>query len=327
MCTAGVLALLALKLGILQMPTLPSLPQVRRMLQACAPGLCCGMYSTVLHVLYLWWYTIVVCSPLNCPSRRDPFSTNPQVPGQALLSRQLGKAGEALRERLDDLDDGVEDAAEGLASRVSVKPSKGKQLSYSSPPIVASTASSGSSSRVESVQQAPAPLRVDASTSEPGRSSRQPSLPAIRQQQQDGSADGVARFQGLAEQLGSTAKTLGASALQQGKAAGSAVLQQGQQLRDSEAVQDLSQQTAQAASKAAAGTKQAVSGLWQRGKQGLESAGVVGGAGWQLQNQTEGAQQGGSGAESRGGVVGAGGQLGSSSVLSQQEVDRILDNS
>lgn len=255
----------------------------------------------------------------------------PQMPGQGLLSRQLDKAGKALRERMDDLDDGVEELqdsvrAEVLRSDQSSRPFRAqKQLSTGREPSGV-LPGSGSSSRQLDVQQAvqAAPPMAAADTG----ASR---LLQEGQQVQDhgaaepATAQGAARlrgFRGLAEQVGSGAKTLGVNAWQTGKAAGSAALQQGKQLRDSGAVQEASQQAAEAAGKAAQATKQAVSGLWQRGQKlgsrlgaaGAQSPGVeaevVSSAGQDAAAATQGAASG---------VVGQ--------QRSEREVDAILANS
>jgi hypothetical protein len=217
--TPGVLVLLAVKLGILQMPQMPQLPK---------------------------------------------------VPGQALLSRQLNNAGKALQDRLHDLDDGLDDLGDSVrVDRAATQSNFNTGVSSSSNSLL----SSGSrESRLLDVQAAPAPpTAAAAAETSPSILSQQ------QQQQQQGLAvPGLAGVEGLAQQLGSTARNLGTSAFEQAKAAGSAALQQSKQLKDSGAVQDLTQQTAEVAGKAAQATKQAVGSLWQHGQQ-VAGAEVLGG--------------------------------------------------
>jgi hypothetical protein len=207
-----VLVLLAVKLGILQMPQMPQLPK---------------------------------------------------APGQALLSRQLDNAGRALRDRLDDLDNGLDDLGD------SVRVDQAATLSSSSNRLLKT---GGREGRLLDVQAVPALLPATAETAPSTLSQQQQ-----QQQQQQGLAvPGLAGVKGLAQQLGSTAKALGTSAFEQGKAAGSAAVQQSKQLKDSGAVQGLAQQTAEAAGKAAQATKQAVGSLWQRGQQVVGAEGLEG---------------------------------------------------
>jgi hypothetical protein len=263
---AGVLVLLAVKLGVLQMPQLP------------------------------------------------------QVPGQALLSRQLDKASKALRERMDDLDDGAEELQDRV--RAGVRPDQSRpfraqqqqqQLSTGREPSGMLPAGSGSSSsRQLDVQQQVAPPMAAADA---GASRVQDGAAAGPAAAQDGA--GFRGFRGFAEQVGSGAKTLGVNAWQTGKATGSAALQQGKQLRDSGAVQEVSQQAAEAAGKAAQATKHAISGLWQRGQQ--------------LGSRLAAASQSSAGVEGTAVSSSRGQQETTASGMgqqrSEQEVDAILANS
>lgn len=266
--------LLAVKLGVLQMPQLPQLPQL------------------------------------------------PQVPGQALLSRQLDKAGKALRERMDDLDDGVEDLQDSV--RAERRPDQSrpfreaqKQLSTGREPSSVLPGSGGSSSRQLDVQQAVQATPPMAAADTGARRLQE------GQQVQDSAAEpasaqgaaGLGGFRGLAEQVGSGAK----NAWQTGKAAGSVALQQGKQLRDSGAVQEASQQAAEAAGKAAQATRQAVGGLWQRGQKLGSRLGAQSPAGLEAEAGASAGQD--EAATTQGAASGVGQQR------SEREVDVILANS
>ena len=246
-CT-GVLVLLAAKLGILQMPQLPQLPKV--------PG----------------------------------------------LARQLNKAGDAFRDRFDDLDDGFDDARGSAAAAAAATRQNKYSAAAGSSRLLTSSSSSSSSindggggdaervtSRLREAQSQQAAMTSAQSQALP-QSAPPLATPQQQEQQQqqqqrlapaaEAAGPGVAAFKGLAQQLGSTAKSLTTKALEGGKAASGVVLQQGrqalQQGRESEAVQGLSQQTADAASKAAKATKQLASGLWQRGQQLASPGGLQG---------------------------------------------------
>jgi hypothetical protein len=200
----------------------------------------------------------------------------PKVPGQALLSQQLNKASRVLRDRLDDLDDSDDARDTGVGSAERAR----------SPGIYSNTSfggrGEGLSTRMLDAQAATAPA-VAAPAADAQRAgstaaavqndqrTRKQNIPAVQQQQQQQQDQPLLA---LTQKLGSASKTLGTSALEQGKAASTAVLQKGQQLKDSGTVQHLSQQTADAARKAAAATKKAVAGLWQRGLQLGDSEGL-----------------------------------------------------
>lgn len=242
----------------------------------------------------------------------------PQVPGQALLSRQLDKAGKALRERMDDLDDGVEELQESVHAERRPDQSRPfraqKQLSTGRKSSGVLPGAGGSSRQLDVQQAVQATPPMAASDTGASRLQEGQQVGAAEPATAQG-APGLGGFRGLAEQVGSGAK----NAWQTGKAAGSAALQQGQQLRNSGAVQEASQQAAEAAGKAAQATKQAVSGLWQRG----QKLGSRLGAGTQSPGlEAEAVSSGGQDAAATQGAASGVGQQ-----QSEREVDAILANS
>lgn len=190
----------------------------------------------------------------------------PKLPGQAMLSRQLNTAGRALREKLDDLDDPFE-SDEG---------SRGGSGKYSA----RAEALSAPSSSTAKLWQLESPGSLAPATGLAGRDTGQ--LPAasaavadpqLQQRPEPAAAPAAAGLKGLAQELGSKAKALGSSALEQGKAVGAAVVQRGKEVQESGTVQNIAQQSGEAASRAAEGAKEAVAGLWGKGKllQGSEA--------------------------------------------------------
>jgi len=191
----------------------------------------------------------------------------PKLPGQALLSRQLNTAGRALRDRLDDLDDPFEnDEGNRAGSR-----------KYSARAEVLSAPSSSTAK----LWQLETPNSPTSATGLAGRDTGQlPAAPAavaepqLQQRPQPAAAPAAAGLKGLAQELGSKAKALGTSALEQGKAVGAAVVQRGKDVQESGTLQNIAQQSGEAASRAAEGAKEAVVGLWEKSKllQGSEAA-------------------------------------------------------